>query len=199
MGEVIRPATPADRAAVVSTIVAAFAREPTVRWLFPDRDTFEVNAGAFFGYLFDRRVEAAEVWCRPGIGASLWEPPGGLGEDGDEHLARAAGVLPAEALDRMHFYHEVLDARLPSDLAWYLGVLAVHPAHQGRGLGRRLMDPVRDRADRDGVPILLETAVEDNVGLYEYLGFELLDAFPVPDGGPRGWIMRRPPGAGSGW
>jgi GNAT superfamily N-acetyltransferase len=198
MGD-IRLATSADRAAVVSPIVAAFADEPTVHWLFPDPDTFQANATAFFGYLFDRRVEAAEVWCRPGVGASLWEPPGGLDDGGDEHLARAAGVLPSAALDRMHLYHEVLDGRMPADPAWYLGVLAVHPSHQGTGLGRRLFDPVRIRADRDGVPIVLETAVEDNVGLYEYLGFRLLDTFVVPERGPRVWIMHRSPGAGAGW
>ena len=40
---------------------------------------------------------------------------------------------------------------------WYLMILGVVPADQGRGIGGALMQPVLEEADREGVPCYLET------------------------------------------
>ena len=70
------PATVADRPAVVATIVAAFANDPTFRFFFPDEATFPEYAAAFAGYLFDRRVHKGTVWiCADGAVAALWDEP----------------------------------------------------------------------------------------------------------------------------
>ncbi len=192
-------ATRDDRRLVVDTIRRAFYNEPTVRWLFPEAETFERAARSFFGYLFDRRVEAGEVWWVPGVAVSTWEPPGGIVEGAVSPTGATAGRMPEPAMAKLVLYNEAVEARIPTADAWYLGVLAVHPDRQGEGFGRRLINPVRSRADLAGEPIALETAVAANVGLYEYLGFEVIDHFSVPSGGPEVWIMQRPPGAGTGW
>ena len=195
-----RRATRDDRRLVVETILRAFYDEPTVRWLFPEIGTFERGARSFFGYLFDRRVEAAEVWWVPGVAVSTWEPPGGIVEGAIvPTTGTAVAHMPEPAVAKLVLYNEAVGARIPTADAWYLGVLAVHPDRQGEGFGRRLINPVRNRADPAGEPIALETAVAANVGLYEYLGFEVIDHFSVPSGGPEVWIMQRPPGAGTGW
>ena len=48
-----------------------------------------------------------------------------------------------------------------------------------------------DKADAAGIPALLETATERNVGLYTSLGFEILSEWDVPKGGPHFWTMLR--------
>jgi predicted N-acetyltransferase YhbS len=74
-------------------------------------------------------------------------------------------------------------------------VLSVRPEHQRHGLGSRLVRPIIERADGDGMPCHLETADPANVAFYRQFGFEVVDAAleVIPGGGPTLTTMRRPP------
>ncbi|HLM63568.1 MAG TPA: GNAT family N-acetyltransferase [Acidimicrobiales bacterium] len=77
---------------------------------------------------------------------------------------------------------------------WYLVVLSVRPERQRQGLGSRLVEPILDRADCDGVACRLETPDPANVGYYRRFGFEVTDAaFAALPGGPPLTTMHRPP------
>jgi ribosomal protein S18 acetylase RimI-like enzyme len=79
---------------------------------------------------------------------------------------------------------------------WYLVVLSVRPECQRQGLGSRLVGPILERADRDGMPCRLETSDPANIAFYERFGFEVTDpAFAAIPGGPHLTCMRRPPAA----
>jgi GNAT superfamily N-acetyltransferase len=72
--------------------------------------------------------------------------------------------------------------------------VAVHPAHQGRGIGRALMDVARDWARATGRPAVTLTtfdAVEWNRPLYEHLGYRVLRDHEL---GPELRARRRPRG-----
>lgn len=193
-----RRATPGDRAAVVATVSRAFERDPVLRWLFPDDAEYPAKAAAFFGGLFDMRVEGGEVWMLEGA-AALWEPPGGnrLPLAVRERLWEAATAAAFDATGRARLErHEALIARLlPADRGWYLGVLGVDPALQGRGLGRAVLQPVLEVADRDLLWASLETATATNLPFYRGLGFEVCAEDRHAEG-PHVWAMtRRPRGA----
>jgi ribosomal protein S18 acetylase RimI-like enzyme len=76
---------------------------------------------------------------------------------------------------------------------YYLFVLGVDPAFQGRGLGRALLAKLHERVDARHVSAYLETDTTRNVRLYESVGYSVLT-----DGGVAGlpglrfWTMRRP-------
>lgn len=80
---------------------------------------------------------------------------------------------------------------------WYLVVMSVRPERQRQGLGKALVKPILERADRDGVVCRLETADPNNIPFYTRLGFDVVDtAFsPIP-GGPTLTTFRRSPAAG---
>lgn len=191
-----RRAVAGDRAAVVATLVRAFLRDPVLRWLFPDEADYPRQAAAFFGGLFDLRVEGGEVWVLEGA-AALWELPGGsrLPAVERERLWEAAtvDVFEAEAVARLE-RHEALVARLlpQRNRGFYLGVLGVDPALQGRGFGRAILRPLLERADREHLPISLETATATNLPFYRGLGFEVC-AEEGHAGGPHVWVMTRSP------
>lgn len=67
---------------------------------------------------------------------------------------------------------------------WYLHYVGVEPRCQGRGLGAALLKPVLELCDRTGTSSYLESSSERNRILYERHGFELMDTFPLPMGGP---------------
>jgi GNAT superfamily N-acetyltransferase len=78
---------------------------------------------------------------------------------------------------------------------WYLALLGVSPRFQGQGIGRALLTPVLQRADREGLPCYLETFVSDNVPFYEHRGFRVVDAGAESQSQVVFWAMRREPPA----
>lgn len=194
------PATVADRPAVVATIVAAFANDPTFRYFFPDAATFPDYAAAFAGYLFDRRVHKGTVWiCAGGAVAALWDEP----EAPDVSSASAPPAsaaaadpprldLPAAELGRIRAYDAAVEAALPTYPHWYLGVLATRPDHAGRGLGRRLMAHGVARAHAAGMPAVLETMNPSNVDMYVRAGWQVYGQTTAADVPPT-WVLVNPP------
>jgi ribosomal protein S18 acetylase RimI-like enzyme len=186
----ITVATWADRAGVTGSLVAAFANDPVLRYLFPDDATYPRYAAAFFGHLFDRRVRQATIWTiRHGASVAMWDAPATEHGPQDELLA---AQLPADALARVNAYDEAVHAALPTTPFWYLGVLGTHPDHAGRRWGHAVMGAGLRRAAADGLPAVLETSNPANVEVYRRAGWQVVRvvaAEPLTI-----WIMQQPAG-----
>ncbi|KAL6230958.1 hypothetical protein BDW75DRAFT_234007 [Aspergillus navahoensis] len=74
---------------------------------------------------------------------------------------------------------------------WYLEVVAVHPALQGRSLGKKAMASVLDYVNHD--PIVLECTSESNIPFYQKLGFKVVEEVELIEDGEavRLWFMLR--------
>lgn len=195
----VRNAVPEDRERVIATLTRAFRHDAIVRHLFPSDATYEHRASLFFGYYFDVRVAGGEVTvCGDDVaGASLWNPPGGnrLGQMFvEEHWE--TNVVPAIAPDELARYEAfkvVLEAMTPDEPHWYLGLLGTDPGRQNQGIARALLEPMLERADREGFPVFLETGMAGNVAIYERFGFRTIAEATVPEG-PKVWgLLRRGP------
>ena len=79
--------------------------------------------------------------------------------DDEAMLTDCAGML-----EGMAKYH-------PEE-CWYLAVIGVDSACQGRGLGAQLMKHALRRVDEDGLPAYLESSNPRNMSLYKRHGFE---------------------------
>jgi ribosomal protein S18 acetylase RimI-like enzyme len=178
-------ATAADRAPVVSSLVAAFAQDPVLRYLFPEEDDYPRWATVFFGYLFDRRVRWDCIWTiEHGASTAIWEPPAAAQEPSDDLPAQ----LPAGAVDGVRAYNRAVHTAMPQFPYWYLGVLGTHPDSAGRRWGHAVMAAGLRRAAEDGLPAVLETSNPGNVQVYQRAGWRVIrtvDA-PVPT-----WIMQQ--------
>ncbi len=187
----VRLATAEDRTKLVATAVAAFANDPALRHFFPDQ-RYAQQATAFFGYLFDKRVEHGTVWVTEHCEATaMWSPPATTISADDHHRAAESyaameAVVGDDAAQRLTAYNDQVDQQLPADNAyWYLGVLATHPDHGGRGYGAKVM---RSGLDNATGAAFLETTNPANVGYYERLGWTVTasittHALPI-------WILR---------
>lgn len=182
----INVATPADRARVVASLVAAFTRDPVLRHLFPDETTYPGYAAAFFGHLFDKRVHHRTIWTiEGGASVAIWEPPTtGAGRPDDALAAQ----LPADALARVRAYEDAVHAALPATPFWYLGVLGTHPDHAGRRWGHAVMRAGLRRAEADGLPAVLETSNPANVEVYRRAGWQVVRSLTTP---LDIWVMRQ--------
>jgi GNAT superfamily N-acetyltransferase len=202
---VISLAGPADRPRVVETFVAAFAADPAVRHFFPDDARYPTQAATFVGHLFDRRVRRNGVWLADdGAATALWELPTtrpGLHSTADSTadstvavaVDDAAGMamdLPADVLARLSAYDAAVHHLLPAEPHWYLGVLATHPDHAGRRLGRAVMAAGVAAAWSAGLPAYLETSNPRNVDVYRGAGWSVVGETSIVD--LRIWVMRAP-------
>ncbi|TVQ07592.1 MAG: N-acetyltransferase [Bacteroidetes bacterium] len=59
-------------------------------------------------------------------------------------------------------------------------IIAVDKALRGSGAFRRLIAPVLEYAEREKIPVVLETLNPTNVGLYEHFGFTLVKTITHP-------------------
>ncbi len=194
--------TDADVERVAPMLARAFADDPLFVWIEPDGERRAAFLTGFMRALAWRSHLFAEALTTAGeiFGASLWKGPE-LGRLSPEQLARSGldrvhellGEAAAERFERGMGHVEALLERDLREPHWYLGVLAVEPAHQGRGLGGRLMRPILERAAAEGVAVTLETTRAGNVAFYQRYGFEVLHHGDLPGGGPPFWTMRRAP------
>jgi ribosomal protein S18 acetylase RimI-like enzyme len=131
--------------------------------------------------------------------------PGG-GDFSEEQLARSGYGQGREAVGPTVWDRSgavVNDAFEPADAAlhravsephWYLDVIAVDPAQQGRGIGGTLLRAVSARADADGMPVVLLTYQPANLPLYQVHGYAVVCQGTAPGSGLPWWGMRRDPG-----
>jgi ribosomal protein S18 acetylase RimI-like enzyme len=60
-------------------------------------------------------------------------------------------------------------------------------------VGGRVLQPVLERCDDEGLPAYLESSNPRNWSFYERHGFRPLDELPMPSGAPTVLAMRRDP------
>ncbi len=196
--EIVREAQVGDAAAILGR---AFQNDPLMAYAISDAAERARMLPEFYIRMLRFGVLAGEVYTTAGAmeAVALWLPPG---VQWTRERVQAAGlhelssVIGADAIAR---FREVvgLEAqareRDMTEPYWYLLLLGVEPALQGRGLGGELIAPMLERARREGVPCYVETENPRNVAFYRRHGFELIiDGQAAGATGVRFWTFRQP-------
>lgn len=193
---------------------AAFADDPLWSHTLPDPERRRLPHLIMLRAMLHnvQPPHAARVALQDGriIGFALWttaspdDPygPAGYTPRVDRRLRRANRTLCRRAgsdWPRLAALYTTLAQSYPNEPGWFLGTLAVHPDHQGVGVGSALLGDGLAQADLDCQPVSLQASTPENVEFYERHGFEVTRTFAelYPDA-PSLWNMRRPgsaPGA----
>ncbi len=75
---------------------------------------------------------------------------------------------------------------------WFLWLLAVDKGRQGQGYARRLLEPMLERIEKEGLPCFLDTQKEGNVQLYRHFEFQVAEKGQIPGTQGPHWLMVRP-------
>jgi ribosomal protein S18 acetylase RimI-like enzyme len=175
----VKTLTTADTSPAIDTIVLAFAADPMTRWTWPDAHQYLATmprlARAFGGRAFAR---GGAFGCAGHAGVALWLPPGVHPDEEGLNEVVLGTVSPANRASAIAIFEQMARYH-PSGPHWYLPLIGVDPAHQGRGLGDALMTHALARADRDRLPAYLESSNPRNISLYRRHGFDALGEIQV--------------------
>jgi len=178
----------------------AFQNDPLMLYAIPDAAERARMLPEFYIRMLRFGILAGEVYTTAGAmeAVALWLPPD---VQWTRERVQAAGlhelssVIGADAIAR---FREVVGheaqarERDMTEPYWYLLLLGVEPALQGRGLGGELIAPMIQRAHREGVPCYVETENPRNVAFYRRHGFELIvDGQAAGSSGVRFWTFQQ--------
>ncbi len=183
------------RAEAVQALGEAFAEDPLILWM----STHPQYPYTAFDQVIDPYLHTGMSWILDnGAGALLAAPPdipkpkADIGPALIGLLWRQYGL---RALIRGVLYELYSATFPPKEAHYYIYAIGIRPRFQGRGWGRRLMEPVLAHADAARLPVYLESANERNLSFYRRLGFRVIRETRVPLGGPHMWLMLREPQA----
>jgi len=187
----------ADDLQVLAAVLArAFEQDAATRWLLPDDESYMGRATRFYELALREDLPRGGCWTTDDRQAvALWEPPGDWGFAQE----RLPEVLPElqdiyqDDFQRVAESFATMVERHPQDPHWYLWIIGVDPARQGRGHGAQLLDAMLERVDAEGMPAYLEASTPRNARLYERHGFETTEIWSFPGGGPEIAGMWREP------
>jgi ribosomal protein S18 acetylase RimI-like enzyme len=188
----VRTMTADDEARAVDTIVLAFVGDPMTRWVWPQSHQYLAVMARFVRAFGAAAFSHGGAFCSDDYaGAALWLPPGvhpdqeRMGELMESTASPAAREAGAGLFEQMAKYH-------PKEPHWYLPLIGVDPAQQGRGHGEALMRYALERFDREQLPAYLESTNSRNISLYHRHGFEELGSIQVGSSPPLVPMLRRP-------
>lgn len=181
---------------VAAALARAFVDDPVCAFAWPDEAkrlqrserSFATQMHALWGR---REVHTDDTFSS----VAVWAPP----DEWQMPMAAVLRVVGASIRTRVGLSALLAylrtDSLHPDEPHWYLEFLGTLPEKQGNGLGGRVLTPVLDRADEEGIPVWAWSSNQRNLAFYHRYGFEVLDELPFAAGGPSIYPIRREPKA----
>jgi GNAT superfamily N-acetyltransferase len=197
--------TPSNSPATVAALVDSLRYDPfyvTITEELHDNEARRRQALArYFDYSMSEgaRLGRLVVWPDRAVGAAVWLLPAETSvydaerKSKAEFLATTLGATGGDAYRRIIDFMRPRAAAVVAESAWYLSIVGVTPSAQGRGVGKRLIEPTLVDADDAGVDCYLETFDDRNPGFYQRLGFSAVGTHAEPTTGATYTIMLRNP------
>jgi GNAT superfamily N-acetyltransferase len=176
----------------VATLTLAFSLDPVVRWAWPDSERYlsywPPFVDAFGGKAFE---EGTAYGLEDHVAVALWLAPR-VEPDGEALMSLFQESMDDQRFEDISAVFEQFDEHHPTYDHWYLPLMGVEPASQGRRLGSTLLQHTLDKCDRDGLPAYLEATSPRSRNLYARHGFD--DVATIQAGSsPPLWAMLREP------
>jgi GNAT superfamily N-acetyltransferase len=187
-----RTATAAEAGRCLAALTLAFGSDPPFRWLWPDPqqylEAFPRYARALGGGALDH---GTAHYTQGFSGVALPLPPG---VEPDEAALKGViqEMVAEERKGALFATVEQMGAFHPREAHWYLPLIGVDPAHQGKGIGSVLLGQVLSACDGQKLPAYLEATSPRNIRFYKRHGFEALGSIQVGDAPPVVPMRRNP-------
>jgi len=182
------------------TLAQAFQDYPSFVYAIPDPAerrrklppifTVLIRYGVLYGevYASSAHLEGVAVWL-PSTRAdyTLWRSI----RCGMLSLISRVGGGALSRLGHLGRVSSLMRQRHTPRRYWFLQLLGVAPAFQGRHYASSLLRAMLARIDEEGLPCYLDTDDPKNVSIYQHYGFRVVGETTIPGTGLRSWAMLR--------
>jgi ribosomal protein S18 acetylase RimI-like enzyme len=178
------------------TLAEAFVADPLKLHLTGGTTVPVAKSLAFFTAFLKMQLGHELVFATPGFeGVAIWAPPDKWKVPYSAILRHSATFIKLYGwrLPRNLRLLDDLERKHPKEPHYYLEFLGTSPAHRGKGIGARLIEPMVARADTEGLGMYLENSNEANLAFYGRFGFQTRELIHHRHDGPPHWLMWRDP------
>ena len=141
-------------------------------------------------YADSEELNGFAVWIPMGVTGSKTIP---LLKNGGMKLLLHSGLGIIGKLLTYETFAMKLKKKYTGHIDWYLYNLSVRKDAQGKGIAKKLLQPMLTFCDDEKMLVYLETNKESNVSLYERFKFELRETNMIPGSSIRHYSMVRDP------
>jgi ribosomal protein S18 acetylase RimI-like enzyme len=181
-------------------LTRAFPDDPFYDWVLPKGRRREAALTGFFRLLLSQLSDRLqETFTTTSLsGTAVWLAPGKHQLSWWQQLrlipsfTRVVGPSGIPRGLRIIAHMDALHTSLAKEPHYTLLLIGVEPSTQRQGVGRKLLEPILERCDRERLPAYVDTAKEENVPFYERLGFQLRAESKHAEF-PTFWCLTRPP------
>lgn len=188
----VRAISPDDENRAIDTVILAFAGDPMTRWVWPEAHRYMMVMSkvvrAFGGAAF---VHGGAFYSDGYVGTALWLRPG-VHPDEERLVELMESTASPGAQEAVVAVFEQMAKYHPEEAHWYLPLIGVDPAHQGKGHGDALMRYALEQIDREKILAYLEASSPRNIPFYRRHGFEELGEIQVGSSPALVPMLRRP-------
>lgn len=153
------------------------------KYLLPEENTRLKKLECFYEFKLKLELNNSFKTSSNLEGVCIWEGP-------DDHhsaitlkeiilglpLIFTIGIPSLIRMIKYQIWSSKIRESLTSKRYWYLNVIAVSPAHQGKGFATKMMKPFIEKASENNEEVYLETQNKNNVPIYEKFGFRILES-----------------------
>lgn len=174
--------------AAAAALGEAFGDDPIMGWLGGFDDAPHRVTPLMRGMLADQvgRADCLAYTTQQHAANAIWNPPGHDGPSTTALIRSLPRVLRTfrTGVRRLPGFLAALEEARPSEPHYSLAFVGVRRTARGTGLGARVLQPMLDRCDAEGIGAHLENSRPHNAAFYGRLGFVALGPIPLPPGAP---------------
>ena len=181
-------------------VARAFQDNPLSVYFFPDASERKDKLPYIFRFMIGYGLLYGEAYTiSPNLeGLAVWLPPekprvtrrGGIGSEGLSRLFKVEGETAARWKSFDDYVASLHKRHVPFS-HWYLQLLGIAPAYQGKGYASTLLKAMFVRIDKERLPCFLETDAKRDVSIYQHYGFKVVEEGVVPGSQVTIWAMLR--------
>ncbi len=171
-----------DLSTAANKFALSMGNDPLHVYFFPDAGTRKKKIKALYSFILKSRFNSVYTTSSSLEGIAVWENPqhNNFREifnvsiiDGI-NMVFTIGLKTIIKMMRYEFWAVKQRKEIMTGPYWYLFVIIVDPAFQGKGFASCLMRPVLEEADKNNEKCFLETQNIKNVPIYEKFGFRII-------------------------
>lgn len=155
----------------IDILSRAFDTNKSVNYVIKQDSKREKRIRSLVQYSYDKTIKAGRVFLIEGKAVALVYSPQNIKTNIFADLKLVFTALGFANIRKALGFKSKVKKNYPNKML-YIDLLGVDPQFQGQGYGSQLLDEIKAYANKEKMPLYLETSTLKNIAFYKRNGFE---------------------------